>query len=109
MSQEKGYLIVTCKMDKTKMEDLKNYVQNARPIFASCGGSPIGQYEVADTEIGAGQTTHVIIMEFPNQDAVRSIFKDPNYQKLIPSRTQAFPVLDIMIGKNFDPSALMQR
>ncbi len=108
MADEKGFMIVTCKIDPSKKEDFKHYVQNARPIFGKHGGRPVGQYAVAETEIGESQTTHVIIMEFPSKDAIRNVFKDPDYLALIPSRTKAFPVLDIMISEEFEPAALLQ-
>ena len=53
---------------------------------------------VAETHIGESQTTHVIIMEFPSVAAVQGVFKDSKYIELIPSRTKAFPVLDILIS-----------
>jgi len=71
----------------------------AGPIFSAHGGRPVGQYAVAENEIGEGQTTHVVMMEFPTRDAIRSVFKDPGYTELIPSRTRAFPVLDILISR----------
>ena len=108
MTEEKGFMIVTCKIDTTKKEDFKHYAQHARPIFGKHGGRPVGQYAVAETEIGESQTTHVIIMEFPNKDSIRNVFKDPDYLALVPSRTNAFPVLDIMISEEFNPAALLQ-
>jgi uncharacterized protein (DUF1330 family) len=47
-------------------------------------------------------------MEFPSKDAIRDVFKDPDYLALVPSRTNAFPVLDIMISEEFNPAALLQ-
>lgn len=43
-----------------------------------------------------------------NRDAIRNVFKDPDYIELVPSRTNAFPVLDIMVSEEFDPAALLQ-
>ena len=108
MTDEKSFMIVTCKIDLSKKEDFKHYAQNARPIMGKHGGRPVGQYQVAETEVGESQTTHVIIVEFPSKDAIRNVFKDPDYLALIPSRTNAFPVLDIMISEEFDPAALLQ-
>ena len=108
MTDEKGFMIVTCKMDPSKKEDFKHYAQNARPIFAKHGGRPIGQYAVAETQVVEGQTTHVVIMEFPSKDAIRNAFKGPDYLALVPSRTNAFPVLDIMISEEFNSAALLQ-
>ena len=108
MTDEKGFMIVTCKIDPSKKEDFKHYAQYARPIFAKHGGRPIGLYAAAETEIGESQTTHVFILEFPSKDAIRNVFKDPEYVELVPSRTNAFPVLDIMISEEFNPETLLQ-
>lgn len=107
MSQAKGFLVVTCKIDKSKKEELKHYISGARPIFAQYGGRPSGQYEVKDTIIGNSQTTHIVVMEFPSVEAVQNVFKDPNYIALIPARTIAFPVLDILITEAFTPEQLL--
>ena len=108
MTDEKAFMIVTCKIDPTKKEDFKHYAQNARPIFGKHGGKPVGQYAVAETEVGECQTTHVVVMEFPSKDAIRNVFNDPDYVALVPSRTNAFPVLDILIAEEFNPAALLQ-
>ena len=108
MTDEKGFMIVTCKIDPSKKEDFKHYAQNARPIFAKHGGRPVGLYAVAEKEIGESHTTHVFILEFPSKEAIRNALQDPDYLELIPSRTSAFPVLDMMISEEFDPAALLQ-
>jgi len=54
MTDSKAFMIVTCKVDQTQKEDLKHYLRNARPIFAAHGGRPVGQYAVAEKEIGEG-------------------------------------------------------
>ncbi len=108
MADSKGFMIVTCKIDGSKKEELMHYLKNARPIFGKYGGRPLGQYAVAETETGDSQTTHVIIMEFPSTHAVRQVFKDPQYIELVPSRTAAFPVLDILISEEFNPADLMK-
>jgi uncharacterized protein (DUF1330 family) len=108
MTDEKGFMIVTCKIDPAKKDDFKQYVQNARPIFVKHGGRPIGQYAVAEIEIVDSQTTHMIIMEFPSKAAIPSVVSDPDYIELVPSRTNAFPVLDIMISEEFNPAAFLQ-
>ncbi len=79
-------------------------------ILGSVGGGP-GRRDVStDEPCGrvAGETTHVIIIEFPSTEAIRNVFKDPAYIELVPSRAEAFPVLDILISENFDPAALLQ-
>lgn len=108
MSDSTGFMIVTCKIDPAKKEDFVHYVKHARPIFGKHGGSPLGQYAVVETETGESQTTHVIIMKFPSTDAIRDVFKDPEYVELVPARTSAFPVLDILISEEFEPAVMMK-
>lgn len=107
MPDAKGFLIVTCKIDPRKKGDLKHYLAGAGPIFAQHDGHAVGQWAVAETNTGESQTTHIIIMEFPSQNAIRGALEDPKYIELIPSRTQAFPVLDIMIAEAFEPASLL--
>ncbi|MFT5586390.1 MAG: hypothetical protein ACI9VR_003988 [Cognaticolwellia sp.] len=107
MDSPAAFMIVTCKIDPSQKQDFKHYVSNARPIFGAHGGTPVGQYAVAERVVGQSQTTHVIIMAFPSQDAIRSVFADPAYTALIPNRTRAFPVLDIHIAEDFNPATLL--
>jgi uncharacterized protein (DUF1330 family) len=107
MTESKGYMIVSAKIDATQRQELKHYISNARPIFQEYGGRPIGQYQVMESPVGESQSTHVIVMEFPSTDAVRRVFKDEKYTALVPARTAAFPVLEIMIAEDFNPMSLL--
>lgn len=108
MSTERAYMLVTCKIDPTQAAAFKQYVGNARPLFAAYGGKPAGQYAIAATLAGSADTTHVIVMEFPSADAIRTCLTDPAYVALIPFRTLAFPTLHIAIATDFDPMPLLQ-
>jgi uncharacterized protein (DUF1330 family) len=103
MSDSSSYMIVTCRMDPNQKQHFGHYVTNARPIFARFGGRPAGQYAIAEKVVGSGDTTHVLVMTFPSADAIKGVMADPEYQALIPARTQAFPTLDIMIATDFAP------
>jgi uncharacterized protein (DUF1330 family) len=108
MSAERAYMLVTCKIDAAQAGAFKQYVGNARPLFAAYGGKPAGQYAVASTLVGSADTTHVIVMEFPSADAIRACLADPAYVALIPFRSLAFPTLHIAIAADFDPMPLIQ-
>lgn len=107
MSESPRYMVVVCSFDPAKPDDFKHYVSHARPIFAANGGRPVGQYATEATLVGDGQTAFVIVMAFPSEAAIRAVFADPAYQALIPARTAVFPQLQILICKDFDPSALL--
>lgn len=107
MSSSPRYMMVICTLDASKAADFRHYVSHARPIFAANGGKPVGQYETEAVLFGDTETTHLIVMEFPSEAAIRAVFADPAYQALVPARSAAFPRLQILIGKDFDPRALM--
>lgn len=108
MSDARAFMLVTCKIDTTQAAAFKQYVSHARPLFAKYGGKPAGQYAVESTLVGSADTTHVIAMEFPSADAIRTCLSDPDYVALIPFRSAAFPSLHIAIAKDFDPMPLIQ-
>lgn len=101
------YMIVICALDSSKAAEFTHYVTHARPIFGANSGRPVGQYETQATVFGKDEATHVIVMEFPSEQAIRAVFDDPAYQALIPARTAAFPSLQILISTAFDPSAML--
>lgn len=107
MANSPHYMIVICGIDPSKTADFTHYVTHARPIFGANGGRPVGQYATEATVVGDGETTHVIVMEFPSEEAIRAVFADPAYQALIPARTAAFPRLQILISKDFDPRSML--
>ena len=107
MSESPRYLLVSCTLDGSRLAEFRHSVGHARPLFAAHGGRPAGQYATDSVLVGAGETTHVIVMAFPSEAAIRAVFDDPAYQALIPARTAAFPRLEILIARDFDPRPLM--
>ncbi len=107
MAESSAFMIVAAKVDTTKKEDLKHYLMHAQPIFKAHGGKPVGRWAVAEAIVGEAEATHVIVMEFPSQAAIKAVFDDPDYVALLPSRSSAFPVLDIIIGETFEAASLL--
>ncbi len=107
MSSPTRYMIVICTVDSDRSAKFSHYVRHARPLFGAYGGRPVGQYAIDDVLVGEGHDTVVIVMEFPSADAIRGMLADPAYQALIPARTAAFPRLQILIARDFDPTALL--
>lgn len=107
MSASPHQMIVICTLDPSKASEFKHYVTHARPIFSEYGGRPVGQYATVASVHGESETTHLVVMEFPSAEAIHSVFADPAYQALVPARTAAFPRLQILIAKDFDPATLM--
>jgi uncharacterized protein (DUF1330 family) len=111
MANSPHYMMVLCGIDPSKTAEFTHYVTHARPIFGANGGRPVGQYATEATivgdGVGDGETTHVIVMEFPSEEAIRAVFADPAYQALIPARAAAFPRLQILISKDFDPRSML--
>lgn len=108
MADSSAFMIVAAQTDLSQKEALKHYLMNARPIFKGHGGRPVGQYAIADAVVGETHATHFIVMEFPSKEAIKAVFEDPNYVELVPSRTKAFPKLDIIVAETFEAADLLK-
>ena len=79
--------------DSGKFED---YLRKAVPIIARFGGrylTRVGAHDVLD---GDWRPNRVVIIEFPDMKAIRSLYGSPEYQPLIALRRSA--ATDVIIA-----------
>lgn len=60
------------------------------PIVRKHGGSTILVYQVAATMKGEVKPAVVASMKFPSMEDMQALFKDPDYQKIVPLRDATF-------------------
>ncbi|MBY3093535.1 DUF1330 domain-containing protein [Rhizobium laguerreae] len=81
-----AYLIVD--LDIHDMESIEDYRSKALPLVAKAGGRLIALDE-APLELEGWKATNMLIIEFPDKDAIRELFALPEYAPLAAQRQAA--------------------
>jgi uncharacterized protein (DUF1330 family) len=81
-----AYLVVN--LDIHDLEAIANYRSKALPLVAKAGGRLIA-LDDAPLELEEWRSTNVLIIEFPDMDAIRGLFASPEYAPLARQRQAA--------------------
>jgi uncharacterized protein (DUF1330 family) len=81
-----AYLVVD--LDIHDLEAIANYRSKALPLVAKAGGRLIA-LDDAPLELEEWRSTNVLIIEFPDMDAIRGLFASPEYAPLARQRQAA--------------------
>jgi len=78
-----------------KADILQQYQQVARTIIGKHGGQPVARGSGLDSLHGSRKWQVGIVIRFPDEVAARGWYNDPEYQKVLPLRDQAYAELEI--------------
>jgi uncharacterized protein (DUF1330 family) len=81
-----AYLVVDLDIDD--MKSIEDYRSKALPLVAKAGGKLIAIDETP-LELEGWTATNMLIIEFPNKDAIRELFASPDYAPLAAQRQAA--------------------
>lgn len=81
-----AYLVVD--LDIHDLEAIANYRSKALPLVAKAGGRLIA-LDDAPLELEEWRSTNVLIIEFPDMDAICGLFASPEYAPLARQRQAA--------------------
>ncbi len=73
-----------------KAETLKQYQQAAGAVVQRHGGSAVARGSGLESLKGGNQWKVGIVIRFPDLAAVHAWYNDPDYQKVIPLRDEAY-------------------
>jgi uncharacterized protein (DUF1330 family) len=97
---DKSLMIVNAVLNPHEKTTFTYYSEQSAPLFKSAGGSLVEKYKVNQTIVGDKKLQVVVIMEFPNKDAIVSVFESEAYKELLPFRNKAFIDLNVFIANN---------
>lgn len=80
-----------------RTETLQQYQQTARAVIAKHGGQAITRGSGLATLNGSRQWKVGIVLRFPDKAAVDAWYNDPEYQRVLPLRNQAYADLEITV------------
>ena len=78
-----------------KADILQQYQQVARTIIGKHGGQPVARGNGVGTLHGSRKWQVGIVVRFPDEAAAKAWYNDPEYQKVLPLRDQAYADLEI--------------
>ena len=81
-----AYLVVD--LDIKDLASIADYRSKALPLVAKAGGRLIALDE-APLEVEGWHATNMLIIEFPDKEAIRSLFASPEYAPLARQRQAA--------------------
>jgi len=80
-----------------RLDTLQQYQQTARTVIAKHGGEVVARGSGLASLSGTRQWQVGILLRFPDRAAVDAWYHDPDYQKVLPLRDQAYAELEINI------------
>lgn len=94
------YVLVLVRINEAEPRALARYLDMLFPLLASVGADIIERFLVNEVvgKARAGKT--LMIVAFPNEDAVREVFGSKTYQNAQPLRDLAFEEYQISVVSN---------
>jgi len=80
-----------------KADVLQQYQQTARAVIAKHGGQPIARGSGLGSLHGSRKWQVGIVVRFPDEAAAKAWYNDPEYQKVLPLRDQAYADLEVTL------------
>ena len=94
--EDKATLVVTAVPNPEEMGSVQEYLQGVMPLLTGAGGKVVRRLKTSSVVNGrpAGM---VLVMDFPSEEAVTSMFDSLDYQALVPVRDQGFAEMNILV------------
>ena len=97
MNDQKAILVVTAKINKANMENLKPYLEQAGPLTEKFNGQGVAKYKTIQELEGEQSPELMSVTEFPNVDSINQMMNSDDYKALDELRASVFSKLNLMI------------
>jgi len=97
MEQGAVKLIINAIPNKENMLEVQTYLGNMIPVISANGGSVVTRYKTLAQLTGENGPEMVVIFEFPNAEAIKTMMSSEGFSNLSESRAKAFTKLNMMI------------
>lgn len=78
---------------------LERYLEVTAPLLEAANAVVTQMFTLNEAVVGHRPAKRVIMVEYPNREAVDSVFNSEEYKSLIPIRDRAFSSYDISIAE----------
>ncbi len=90
-------LLVMTTVNPDEPLSLENYLRVVGPLVEAAGGRLIDRFEVAKTIVGQGSAQFITLVEYPDEEAIHSVFQSDEYKALEETRNKAFSSYQVNI------------
>ncbi|WP_350293981.1 DUF1330 domain-containing protein [uncultured Croceitalea sp.] len=91
-------LIIIALANPNEKEAFEHYISQIRAQYELVGAKPV-KYPVNHVVMGEEKPDFIMVVEFPNQEALQKLFTSEDYKKLVPYREKAFTDLKVFLSK----------
>ena len=82
--------------------DEREYLQRVLPLLEQAGGHEAKRLRTLEVLAGQPTCSRMLVMDFANAEAIRSLLASPEYQALVPLRERAFSRMDMLLAETLD-------
>lgn len=76
----------------------KSYSERVKTILPDFGGRPAARYELAESLVGKKSANVVLVVEFNDEESIRSFLNSEAYQALLSERDKGFKSMNIFLS-----------
>ena len=91
-------MIVLAFLNPAETEAFDTYVTGIRAQYENVGAKTV-RHDVDQMLAGEQQPDFIMVVEFPNPQAVQQLFSSKEYQQLVPYREKAFKKLEVFLSQ----------
>ena len=99
MSDQKAILVVTAKVNKENMGDLKSYLDQIGPVTGKFGGQPVAKYKTIEDLTGEQSPDLISVMTFPSKEVINEMVQSKDFTDMGDLRARVFSKLNMMISE----------
>lgn len=90
-------VIAQISVNEAAPDKLAAYFKVTTPLLARVGAKIVTRFDVHETVIGQGGAKSIVVVEYPDREAVLNVFNSPEYQSIKKLRDEAFYSYQISI------------
>ena len=98
MPETSVMLVATGTPDPDGVNEMKQYIGAAGPIFASHSGEIVYRGKTGKALVGNATFAMILVVRFESEAALETTLGSADYQKIIPLREKGFKHMDFVVS-----------
>ena len=91
------FIIACVTINPDEPDAYRVYLETTAPLLERAGATISQHFGVSDVVVGNKPAESVMIVEYPNLEAVHDLFDSPEYNSIIPLRDRAFSTYSVSV------------
>ncbi len=91
-------LIIIGFINPQEQESFTHYSTQINQMYEDVGAVVTERFPIAQTLLGEEKPSFIMVVEFPNQQALQQLFTSEEYKELVPYREKAFSKLNVFLS-----------